>query len=106
LETSPVGLLLQLSNEMMVIQIEESNIFDLVESVWGFAIIWFSIVLFKLTKYLNLHQKQKAISAEKIDFRDSICVLLAKMEGVRKGRHANELGSLKYYVKELSQRAF
>lgn len=69
--------------------IEEQTItfFDAVETIWTFTIICFTVIVMKLTKYVNLREKQESRTAEKAEFRDSICIFLAKMNGLLHGRH-------------------
>lgn len=54
----------------------------------------------KLTKYINLKQKEKNMTLDRMEFRDSLCILLSKIDGVASGRHREELARMKYYVKE------
>jgi len=41
----------------------------------------------KFAKYVNLQEKQASRTAEKAEFRDSICIFLAKTDGLLHGRH-------------------
>jgi hypothetical protein len=70
-----------------------------VQNVWGFATICFTMLLMKLTKYINLRQKEKAVSPEKAEFRDSLCILLSKLHSLLNGRHKQELQTAKSYLK-------
>jgi hypothetical protein len=79
---------------------ETTSFFDGVENVWTFTIICFTIIVMKLTKYINLKHKQETCSPDKLDFRDSICIFLARMDGLLHGRHRGELERIKYYLKE------
>ena len=71
----------------------------MLQNVWGFAIICFTVLLMKLTKYINIRQKDKNVSPEKAEFRDSLCILLSKVNGLLVGRNGCELSRAKYYVK-------
>jgi hypothetical protein len=83
-----------------IIETSTSSIFDVVQNIWGFAIICFTVILMKATKYINLRQKQKTVSPEKAEFRDSLCIYLSKLNGLLAGRHKGELERAKYYIKE------
>lgn len=72
----------------------------MVQNIWGFATICFAVVLVKVTKYINLRAKKEAVSEEKAEYRDNICVLMSKISGLMSGRHRKELERMKYYVKE------
>ena len=72
----------------------------MIQNVWGFATICFAVLLVKITKYINLKAKKDAMTEEKAEYRDNICVLLSKINGLLSGRHQDELGRMKYYVKE------
>jgi hypothetical protein len=68
--------------------------------VWTFTVILFTVIVMKLTKYVNLQEKQERRTAEKAEFRDSICIFLAKTDGLLHGRHRPELEAVKYYSKQ------
>jgi hypothetical protein len=69
------------------IQSSTADFFDAVQNVWTFTVICFTVIVLKLTKYVNLREKQTCRSAEKTEFRDSICIFLAKLDGLLHGRH-------------------
>ena len=98
------GINIVLNYSQTTIQSNVNTFFDIIQNIWSFAIICFTILLMKVTKYVNLRQKDRKLSQEKSEFRDSLCVLLSKIDGVMTGRHAKELGMMKYYFKERLQR--
>lgn len=93
-------MIIKVNEQQLTIQEETSDIFEAVENIWTFTIVCFTIIVMKLTKYVNLSEKQQSQTAEKVDFRDSICILLAKMDGLLRGRHRGELEELKHYTKQ------
>lgn len=72
----------------------------MIQNVWGLTTIAFTLLLMKLTKYINLRQKQKVVTPEKSEFRDNLCIFLSKINGLLAGRHKGELEKAKYYLKE------
>ena len=95
-----LGLNIRLSNIETVVQQTATTIFDTLQSVWGFATICFAVLLVKVTKYINLRAKARAVSPERAEFRDSICVLLSKLNALLRGRHQQQLARAKYYLKQ------
>lgn len=72
----------------------------MIQNFWGFAIICFTVLLMKLTKFINIRQKDRNVSPEKAEFKDSLCVLLSKVNGLLAGRSWSDLSRARYYVKE------
>lgn len=95
-----VGIVIKLSSEVTNIQETNPSFFNAVSNVWTFTVVCFTIIVMKLTKYINLQQKQESRPPEKAEFRDSICIFLARMNGLLHGRHRPELEHIKHYVKE------
>ena len=94
------GMSIRLASTTTTIEESETTIFDTLQSVWGFATICFAVVLVKVTKYINLRAKARAVSPERAEFRDSICVLLSKLNALLRGRHQQQLARAKYYLKQ------
>lgn len=51
------GATIELLTDVGNIDVKQGSIFDVVQSVWSFSIVVFTIVVVKLTKYINLKQK-------------------------------------------------
>ena len=51
------GVVITLGHKQTVLEVEKGSFFDMVENLWTFAIICFSFLLIKLTKYVNLKAK-------------------------------------------------
>lgn len=81
------GNFIRLNDYDLYITEETTSFFDGVQNVWTFTIICFTVIVMKLTKYINLKHKQQSSSPDKVDFRDSICIFLARMDGLLHGRH-------------------
>ena len=94
------GINVVLSDTQTIIDYTNNTFFDIIQNIWGFAIICFTILLMKLTKYINLRQKEKNMTLDRMEFRDSLCILLSKIEGLAIGRHGEELRRMKFYVKD------
>ena len=45
----------------------------------------------KVTKYINMGQKDKIINEERADNKSNMCILLAKTHGLMNGRNKAEL---------------
>ena len=58
------GLLFALQNTVTEISDQSGTFFDIIQNVWSFAVVCFTIILAKITKYINLRQKQKLIGQE------------------------------------------
>lgn len=93
------GIVFMLSNTQTTIQAKVNTFFDILQNIWGFAIVCFTVLLRKFTKYINIRQKDKNLTTEKSEFRDNICILLSKINTLRTGRHKEELQRMKYYLK-------
>jgi hypothetical protein len=59
------GTILRLTDSVINIEEAQGSFFDAIENVWTFTIVCFTIVVMKLTKYINLQQKQQNRSPEK-----------------------------------------
>ena len=94
------GINVVLSDTQTIIDYTNNTFFDIIQNIWGFAIICFTILLMKLTKYINLRQKEKNMTLDRMEFRDSLCILLSKIEGLATGRHGEELRRMKFYIKD------
>lgn len=94
------GTIIQLEPQMIRIKKVQGSFFDMIQNVWGFALLCFGVLLMKATKYINLREKTQKLSAERTEFRDSICVLLAKVHSLRMGRLRHELDRAKHYLKQ------
>ena len=57
-----MGMNICLSNVETVVQSSATSIFTMVQNVWGFATVCFAVLLVKLTKYINLRQKERSVS--------------------------------------------
>lgn len=95
-----VGMNIRLASTTSTINETQTTFFDTLQSVWGFATVCFAVLLVKLTKYINLRAKEKAVSPERAEFRDSICVLLSKVNALLHGRHHQQLAKSQYYLKQ------
>jgi hypothetical protein len=91
--------LITLSPEMVIIEESTENFFDFLENVWGFAVICFSVVLMKATKYINRGQKSRRVASEKAEFRDNICVLASKVHQIQNGRTSAETSKAQFCLK-------
>ena len=76
-----------------------STFFDVIQNIWGFGMICFTVLLKKFTKYINIRQKDRALTPEKADYRDNLCILLSKINTILTGRHREEANKAKYYLK-------
>ena len=94
------GTIFKLSDVKINIEEVTADFFSGIENVWTFTVICFTVIVMKFTKYVNLKEKQRSRTAEKAEFRDSICIFLAKVNGLLHGRHRRELEEMKLYVKQ------
>ncbi len=83
-----------------VIKIDKISIFDMLQGVWGIGLMCFSVVLFKLTKYINRKVKDETLGRECAKFRENLCILLSKNIYLKRGRYSNEMVRARYYLKE------
>ena len=58
-----VGIIVKLSPQQLNIEEETSDIFTAIENVWTFTVICFTVIVMKLTKYINLEEKQQSRTA-------------------------------------------
>lgn len=84
------GVVLYLSSYQQIIT-TYGSVFDVVQNIWSFAIICFSVLLFKITKYINLREKEKVLSTLRSQYRDNICILMSKINGLLTGRNKAEI---------------
>ena len=84
---------------MVIIEESTENFFDFLENVWGFAVICFSVVLMKATKYINRGQKSRRVASEKAEFRDNICVLASIVHQIQNGRTSAETSKAQFCLK-------
>jgi hypothetical protein len=73
---------------------------DIVQNVWSLAIVCFTMMLMKITKYINMRQKNGAVSTVRAEFRENMCILLSKINSLLSGRHRDEIQKARYYLKE------
>lgn len=51
------GVTIELLTDVSNINVQEGSIFDIVQNIWSFSMVVFTILVVKLTKYINLKQK-------------------------------------------------
>jgi hypothetical protein len=51
------GINIVLKHAITVITETEVTLFDVLQNVWGLAIICFTVILFKIAKYINVFRK-------------------------------------------------
>lgn len=59
----------------------------MLQNVWGLAIICFTVILFKIARYINVFHKEQRMSPHRTKFRENICILLARLNELAIGRH-------------------
>ena len=42
--------------------LNSNTFYDVVQNVWSFALVCFTVLVMKITKYINLQQKQQRLS--------------------------------------------
>lgn len=86
MKTKSRGLLFKLMPNQRLITITETTFFDIVQNIWSFTTIFVSLVLIKLTKHINLRQKE-IYSSLKVKYRENIFLLLSKINGLLEGKN-------------------
>jgi hypothetical protein len=67
--------------------------------VWGLATICFTVILFKIGKYINIARRNSLITKELAEFRESLCILLVKVNALLNGKWNRELNRRRLYLK-------
>jgi hypothetical protein len=70
-----------------------------VQTLWGLCLVCFTVLLFKITKYINMSYKEDRLTPDNVSFRESLCILLSKVNGVLIGKYRWNLDLSKYYFK-------
>jgi hypothetical protein len=70
-----------------IVEVTSNSLFDVAQGIWGLGIICFTVVLFKLTKYINMRAKDQGLGTERAVFRENVCILLSKISFLKEGRH-------------------
>ena len=81
------GMVWKVQGGVLTVSADQPGWAATVQNVWSLATVCFSVVLFKVTKYINLRKKQQTLSPQLSEFRDSFCLLLARLHALKHGRH-------------------
>jgi hypothetical protein len=76
-----------------------STLFDLAQTVWALSLVCFTVIVMKLTKYINIAYKRERMTPALCEFRETLCILLAKVNGILIGKYKADLSKAKYYLK-------
>jgi hypothetical protein len=82
-----LGLLVNLQPALNVITESSTSLFDVLQTVWGLGTVCFTVLLLKVTKYINVHQKQMAVTPVCAEHRENLGIMLSKVSQLLKGRH-------------------
>lgn len=74
-----------------MVESKTSTLFDLAQTVWALSLVCFTVVLMKVTKYINIGYKRERVTPALSEFRESLCILLAKVNGLLVGKHKPQL---------------
>lgn len=101
LEAKPItGYFMKISEHLAVVETNVNTIFDVMQNVWSLATVCFAVMLTKISKYINLRQKDISMTKIRADFRENICILLSKTNYLLLGRHREELHKARHFMKE------
>lgn len=81
------GINIVLRSELTVITETEVGLLDVLQNVWGLATICFTVILFKIAKYINMFHKESKMTPQRTKFRENICIMLARLNQLAIGRH-------------------
>jgi hypothetical protein len=76
-----------------------STLFDLTQTVWGLATICFTVILMKISRYINIARRNSLITKQLAEFRESLCILLVKVNALLSGKLNRELNIRRQYLK-------
>ena len=59
------GTTIELLPEVASITLTKGTLFDVMQSVWSFSVLVFTVLVLKLTKYINLKHKEQRVTAQR-----------------------------------------
>jgi hypothetical protein len=64
------------------------------------TMICFTVILMKITKYINISHKNKRVCIVRAEFRENLCIMLSKVSALLGGKHRGELQKARYFLKQ------
>jgi hypothetical protein len=82
-----------------IVESTSTSLFNVVQNVWGLAIVCFTVMLAKVARHVNLHRMGERVGRLRADFRNNLCILLSKVSALASGRQQRELRKVRYFLK-------
>ena len=93
-------LILKSFDKFQSLEYEEASYWEVFDNAWGLVLLSFELLIYRLSRLINVHHKNLRVDPEKEERRSDILSVLNDIDRLSKGAYKEQLCSVKHFFKE------